>query len=48
MLGQVPFDVLDHDDRVVDDDADREDQAEERGQVETEPEEPHREERADE
>jgi hypothetical protein len=37
----VPLDVLHHDDRVVDDDADREDEAEERQRVQREPEAEH-------
>ena len=43
----VPLDVLDHDDRVVDDDADGEHQAEERQRVEREAEAEHDRERAD-
>ena len=46
--GDVALDVLDHDDGVVDDDADGEHEAEQRQVVEREAEHRHEEERADE
>ena len=47
LLGDDPLDVLEHDDRVVDHDADREHHAEQRQRVDREAEQQHRRERAD-
>ena len=47
LVAHVPLDVLEHDDRVVDDDADREHHAEQRQRVDREAEQVHARERAD-